>query len=535
MLSIASFGFRGEALSSIAAVAKVELLSKTQDAMIGSRYCIEGGKELAFEEVGVPTGTTILVKDLFFNTPARHKFLKTPQTEAAAIADFMERLALSHPDVSIKFIHNGQQRLQTSGNGELKDIVYQIYGREVAANLLPVDASFDTFSVTGRIGKPVISRGNRNFESYFINGRYIKSSLLSKAIEDGYGGFLMQHKYPFVVLKLTMDGNLVDVNVHPNKMQLRFFQEEALYRDISRLIHDTLAGRELIAEVAVKEEKSEEKPVLKEQAAPMQMPEEKLAETAPPVEKIKTPIPPEPFEFYRRKEVQESAAAAKETLLLKEEIKGAFQQNLSDYLSTQNKLLSKETAKQHRIIGQLFDTYWLVEFDEKFYMIDQHAAHEKVLYEKMLAQYEKKEFTSQRISPPLILSLSMQEEQLLQRHLPRFEALGFEIASFGGKEYAVSAVPGNLYSLNSKELLLELIDSLGSLSEKEAPQLVLEKLASMSCKAAVKGSNRLSTQEAQALISDLLQLENPYFCPHGRPVIISMTKYEIEKKFKRIV
>lgn len=527
LVTISSLGFRGEALSSIAAVAQVELITKPQEQLTGSRYLIEGGKEISLEEIGAPNGTTFLVKNLFYNTPARRKFLKTPQTEAGYISDLMERMALSHPEVSFKFIHNGQIRLHTSGNGQLKDIIYHIYGRDIAANLLEIHEQFEDFSVDGFIGKPVVSRGNRNFESYFINGRYIKSGLIAKAIEDAYRGFLMQHKYPFTVLSLSMDGKLIDVNVHPNKMELRFSNGEEIYNRLVHLLQTALRQRELIPKVSVKEEKKEMK---KEEPAKSDIPEPFEQKR---LEKIKAAVAKDsPYEPKYEKTTY--SVPEKKTYVAEK----AIQTTLQDFTKENKekpKLLSEEAKPYHRIIGQLFDTYWLVEFQDQLYMIDQHAAHEKVLFERTMAAYRTKEFTSQLVSPPILLSLTMQEEVLLKKYMPEFQKLGFEIEPFGGKEYAVSAVPDNLYGLNGQSLLLELIDELGSVSEKDTPDMVVEKIASMSCKAAVKGNQKLSRQEVEHLIDELLTLENPYFCPHGRPVIVSMTKNEIEKKFKRIV
>ena len=608
LVRISSLGFRGEALSSIAAVAQVELITKTPEQFTGSRYLIEGGKEVSLAEIGAPNGTTFLVKNLFYNTPVRRKFLKSAQTEAGYVNDLMERIALSHPEISFKFINNGQIRLHTSGNGKLKDIIYHIYGRDIAANLLEIHAEYEGFSVDGFIGKPIIARGNRNFESYFINGRYIKSTLIAKALEDGYRGFMMQHKYPFTVLTISLDGTLVDVNVHPNKMELRFSNGEILYQQLAALLSTRLRESELIPKVTVHEEKKQEKrPQIQPQEAPEPFEQKRLERLRAAVAKDS------PYERkYPERNRPETGTSGQETVgqasVLREQItygteypgsfpveqkllceektdssetqkqekngevffpesvntdsqevlaEHALQQTLfdaaeqkaeeqadtegsdfsdADLKSKQEwKLLSKQARPHHRIIGQLFETYWLVEYQEQFYMIDQHAAHEKVLFERTMKAYREKEFTSQMISPPIILSLTMQEEVLLKKFLPEFEKLGYEIEHFGGKEYAVNAVPGNLYGLNGQSLLLELMDGLGNMSEKDTPDLVVEKIASMSCKAAVKGNQKLSRPEIEHLIDELLTLENPYFCPHGRPVIVSMTKYEIEKKFKRIV
>lgn len=579
LMGISSLGFRGEALSSIAAVAQVELITKTPEQFTGSRYLIEGGKEISLEEIGAPNGTTFLVKNLFYNTPVRRKFLKSTQTEAGYVNDLMERMALSHPDVSFKFINNGQIRLHTSGNGELKDIIYHIYGRDIAANLLDIHGEYEGFCVDGYIGKPIIARGNRNFESYFINGRYIKSSLIAKSLEDGYRGFMMQHKYPFTVLTISLDGTLVDVNVHPNKMEMRFSNGEMLYQQLMALISGRLRESELIPKVAVHEEKMSAKHVeIPQEAAPepfetkrLERLRAELAKDSPYERKYPKRDPLAGRTVQQTIEVESAnqaiareqiAFATKEKEKTEPIISTPVQQNLFEVAnqeageySTTNvlqknaatdfetntdrqkelKLLSKQARPQHRIIGSLFDTYWLVEFQDQFYMIDQHAAHEKVLFERTMKAYHEKEFTSQMISPPIILSLTMQEENLLKKFLPEFEKLGYEIEHFGGKEYTVNAVPGNLYGLNGQSLLLELMDGLGEMSEKDTPDMVVEKIASMSCKAAVKGNQKLSRAEIDHLIDELLTLQNPYFCPHGRPVIVSMTKYEIEKKFKRIV
>lgn len=595
LLSVSSLGFRGEALSSIASVAQVELITKTNEQLTGCRYLIEGGEEKLLEEVGVPNGTTFLVKNLFYNTPARRKFLKSAAAEAGYISDLMERMALSNPEVSFKFINNGQVRLHTSGSGNVKDIIYHVYGRDIAANLLEVSREFEHFSVRGFIGKPVISRGNRNYESYFVNGRYVKDRILAKAIEDGYMGFMMQHKYPFTVLYLTMQGDQVDVNVHPAKMELRLSNGEEIYWKLSGEIAQILKGKELILQTA---------PGSGRDAGGQTVPADKRA--AKKEEKKKeseqNKAIPEPFEQKRLEAIRKAvakdspyekkygqraakkdpdagrqtdngkgmaAAAEKRTPaggdyerelrilddgmqtsktagspgkdVLREKLFYGGQEpdrqiKLWDLLpEEERRLLDAESVPDHKIIGQLFETYWLVEFEDKLYMIDQHAAHEKVLYERLMENYRKKEFTSQQIVPPVILSLTLQEEALLKRYLPQFTQLGFEIEPFGGKEYAVRALPDNLYGLNGKELLLELLDGLGEIPEKDAPQLVLEKVALMSCRAAVKGNMKLSKKEAEALIAELLTLENPYHCPHGRPVIISMSRYEIEKKFKRIV
>lgn len=550
LLQITSLGFRGEALSSISAVSQMEVITKAPEDFMGVRYVIEGGQEKVLEDVGAPNGTTMLVRNLFFNTPARKKFLKTAMTEAGYVSSYMEQLALSHHNISFKYMVNGQLRLHTSGNANLKDVIYGIYGRDITRELLPVQYEVSGLSVSGFIGKPSIARGNRNFENYYINGRYVKSKLLMKAIEEAYKPYMMQHKYPFVCLQYDIHGEDVDVNVHPTKMEVRFQNQSAIYNATYDLITDALAGKEIIPEVSltpkpavgekqaqIKEEKipvpepfeknriAEEKPVYAPVGLRPASAEPKTESKAEPIN-VNEPIKPREPEIQAKPEEQKKEAFPKE----KQAVEKAEQLELFD-----NRLLSKEARIHHRIIGQLFDTYWLVEYDNKFYIIDQHAAHEKVLYERFLKEFAKKEILSQMISPPSLISLNLQESNLLKANLEIFCEFGFEISEFGGKEYSIHAVPANIYGVSVQELFIQILDSLEQEHVSKTPDILAERIATAACKAAVKGNNRLSVKEADALIDELLNLENPYNCPHGRPTIISMTKYELEKKFKRIV
>lgn len=612
LMCVHSLGFRGEALSSIAAIARVELITKTFDALTGTRYLIEGSKEVAMEEIGAPDGTTFLVKDLFFNTPARRKFLKTPQTEGTYISDMLEKLALSHPDISFKYINNNQTRLHTSGNGNRKDLIYHIYGRDIASSLLEVNYESELFSVSGFIGKPLINRGNRNYENYFINGRYIKSSILSKAIEEAYKSFLMQHQYPFTVLYFTFPGETLDVNVHPTKMELRFDNNKEIYRQLCDALYGVLSHRELIPDVPVDEKKAEDtvKHVYKE-SIPEPFEKRRINEirsnAAQRVERAYKPAVPTPVtvrentdsfgQENRSSIVRESTSAqvqgktgqttssgvkiipVGETPVMglnqfpksettqavleqkkKTDLNGGSdcqneistsQKNVSGGQDTNTSpveapeqmtlesmspdFLTRDAKKMHRIIGQLFKTYWLIEYEDKLYIIDQHAAHEKVLYERTMARLHEKEYTSQAISPPIVLSLDAKEQEMLERYRKDIERLGYEIENFGGREYMISAVPDNLFSIDMKDLFIEMLDDFSNLTGRETPDLIMEKVASRSCKAAVKGNDALSLPEIDALIEELLTLDNPFNCPHGRPTIIAMSKYEIEKKFKRIV
>ena len=575
---IASLGFRGEALSSISAVTRTELITKTKEDTFGTRYVIEGGVEQSLEDAGAPDGTTFLVRQLFYNVPARRKFLKTPMTEAGHVQDLLMRLALSHPEVAFTFINNGQTKMRTSGNGKLKDVIYSIYGREAAANLIELDYSMDGLVMKGYLGKPVITRGNRNFENYFVNGRYVKNAMLSKAIEDAYKDFLMQHKFPFVVIHFQVDGEKIDVNVHPTKMEMRFQRQQDVYNIVYEGVHRTLLEPELIPQVeapapkVISQPKSESPFLLKPKTAPQPMekkPEEKeephdeayfmkkmkervlsyhqrnsSAEVAKKEQIFRPQAQAERIKdaLARAKEVekQPQKQAEEQPELIREtpvyETKPVTEEKAEQLNLFEEHLLKREKKAEYKLIKQYKNRFCMVEFENSLYIIDQHAAHERVLYERTLKEMKNREFTAQYLSPPIILSLSMQEAQVLNENMDRFTRIGFEIEPFGGEEYAVRAIPDNLFGIAKKELLLEMLDDLtDGISTSMTPELIDEKVASMSCKAAVKGNNRLSAQEADALIGELLLLENPYHCPHGRPTIIAMTQRELEKKFKRIV
>ena len=558
LFTVSSLGFRGEALSSIASVAQVELITKTSEQLSGTRYQIEGGVERSYEEVGAPDGTTFLVRNLFYNTPARQKFLKTAQTEGSHVAALVEKIAMSHPDISIRFIQNNQNRLHTSGNHNLKDIIYTVFGREIAANLLPVESEQEVLQVHGFAGKPVIARSNRSFENYYINGRYVKSGLIGKAIEDAYKPFMMQHKYPFVLLHISIEPEYLDVNVHPTKMELRFRNGEQVYQMIFQAISQALSHKELIPQVDLvkrEEEKALEEAQkkvphpepfeVKRQAAMVQKPGESRTMQPQEPAKSRTMQPsiykseavygkiaesraePEP-EIQAVAPVESQKPEQKQP---KQEQKATGQAEQPQQLD----LFEEKLLEPKNRIRQLFDTYWLVEFNEHLYIIDQHAAHEKVLYEKTMRTLKTREFTSQMLNPPIILTIGSTEEVLLKKYMKYFQEIGFEIEPFGGREYAVRAVPDNLFSVAKKELLMEMIDDLSEDAGARTADMIHDRVATMSCKAAVKGNNHLSFAEADHLIDELLNLDNPYACPHGRPTIISMSRYELEKKFKRIV
>ena len=565
LLQISSLGFRGEALSSISAVSQMEVITKTPEALTGVHYVIEGGREKALEEVGAPNGTTMLVRNLFFNTPARGKFLKTAMTETGYVSGYMEQLALSHQDISFKYMVNGQTKLHTSGNSNLKDVIYGIYGRDITRELVPVAFEKPGISIEGFIGKPVIARGNRNFENYYINGRYVKSKILMKAIEEAYKPYMMQHKYPFVCLHYDIEGEEIDVNVHPTKMEVRFQNQGAVYNATYDMITAALSHREMIPEVELEKrtEPKQEKTAppepfetgYKQQAKKWEssIKEAKTpyvaADLKPAIQKPSIPVPSVPQTGLQ----PAMAEPARKAATVKSELPGSVRPQTEVHTPTvsekpsvspekpvqmelfDDRLLSKKARLHHRIIGQLFETYWLVEYDNKFYIIDQHAAHEKVLYERFMKEFANREIVTQLVSPPQVISLNLQEDLLLKTHMELFKRFGFEISEFGGREYSIHGVPANLYGISVQNFFVELLDSLENENARQPLDILTGRIATAACKAAVKGNNTLSVQEADKLIDELLGLDNPYHCPHGRPTIISMTKYELEKKFKRIV
>lgn len=633
LLSISSLGFRGEALASIAAVAQVEMITKTADDVTGLRYQIHGGKEISSEEIGAPGGTTIIVRNLFYNTPARKKFMKTDATETSYIYDLMCRICMSHPEISFKFIANGTDKLFTSGNGKLRDIIYHIYGRDITSNLLEINAENDYMKISGYIARPCISRGNRSFEGYYVNHRYIKSAVLTKAIEDAFRTFVMIHKFPFTEINFQVRPDLLDVNVHPTKMELKFANSQDIYSFTYNAIRETLLFKELIPDVAPGKDpkpetfkqrdvgnapeafenkrreaivRAEERTVPQSQpeqlrpAEPQSQPEQlRSAETQTSPQQL-CPIEPqtssqpvrpvieiidetsssnnkesdvidnnkteksagnyiyadrnndlERYIVQNRNVVNESPAytapaparpsvtaatqdstvsAASAAAYIEEAGKKYVQQDMF-----QEKFLTKEARAKHRLIGQLFKTYWLIEYDGKFFIMDQHAAHEKVKYEELMENYKNKKIYSQYLMPPAVVTLSAAEIEFLHENMDMFEALGYQIENFGGREFKLNAVPDNLFGLDGRELFIDFIADASSSAKKVTIDTFIHKLSTMACKAAIKGNTEISFKEADALIDQLLKLENPYTCPHGRPTVISMTEAEIEKKFKRIV
>ncbi len=571
---VMSLGFRGEALSSISAVSKVEIITKTKDKLTGIHLVLEGGDEKLFEEIGAPDGTTFIMRNLFYNTPVRRKFLKQPPTEGSYIAELMEHMALSRPDVSFKLLMNGQVKFHTSGNGDLKEVIYRIYGKEISSNLVTLSYKEEGVSIQGYLGKPNLNRSNRNFETYFINNRYIRSNLMAKAIEEGYKEYLMQHKFPFCVLHFQVDTQMVDVNVHPTKMDVRFTDSVKFYNHIIKAVSCALNQKEMIPEATFEENQKEKKDnnLIEKIKSPELFEEKRTAQyrvmeemryeadttkfrdniiiTVPTPVSISTdssvPVSDafdvteeEDFFFEEDTTTVKSEPDISSDNMIAEDIP-VSETEISTEKSVQmnffeEKMLNEANKEEYRILGQIFETYWLVAFRDKLFILDQHAAHEKVKYETLIKQYKEKNIISQTLNPPIVVSLTAREEHVLKEYLDIFLGLGFEIEEFGGSEYALRSVPMDLYGCNEKEMFEEVLDHLSESPLTGNLTVVEEKIASMSCKAAVKGNHSMSFQEMEALIDLLLTLDNPYNCPHGRPTIISMSKYEIEKKFKRIV
>lgn len=575
--NLTTLGFRGEALSSIAAVAQVEMITRTPGALNGVRAVNDNlpasassddvAGHLYVQEIGAPDGTSVIVRNLFYNVPVRRKFLKTAQTEAGYITDLVEKLALSHPDISFHYRANGTEKLHTTGNGSLKEVIYRIYGREISSALLPVQAQEGEYTLTGFIGRPEISRSTRGSEVFFVNGRYLNSDVLSKALEAGYRTDLMQHRFPFAVLRLDLPPSQADVNVHPGKMEIRFSDQNGIYTFIDESVHAVLHQTELIPKATLdtaKEELAKQREETAAAAAALQ------SEASPePFEHERAPYFAQPVPVYEterpsfREEPAEASAevssdvfvfddrrpAAEEHRPVEEDRRSVEEERLPEaqirekpeqmsFADLQDKILTPENAREYIIVGQVFETYWILQFRDRLVLMDQHAAHEKVNFERIMNRLSVKNpegIPSQQLMPPLVVHLTGREEGMYLQYRDVFTRMGYEIEEFGSGAYAIRAVPLELYGNEPEALFRETLEEM--LGEKigGTPDAVLYKIASMSCKAAVKGNMAMSREELTALIDELLSLDNPYHCPHGRPTMIVLTQKEIERKFKRIV
>lgn len=577
--NILTLGFRGEALSSIASVAQVEMITMTADDDIGTKIKIEGGNIIDKTAYAAKKGTVFTVKNLFFNTPARRKFLKKPAVESGYVSDAIYRIALGHPEVSIKFINNGNTVFQTnsSGNIDIKNAVIYIYGNDMAQSLLPVSVEKDGYSIKGYIGKPELNRGNRNYENFFIHGRYIKSKLISQAVEDAYKGRLMVGKFPVFMLNMTVPPSTVDVNVHPTKLEARFQNENFIYDLLYNAVADTLKKAVLIPSVtwdnekkktdllkpsefntAVEEniikkdsteEKTVEKAVAEEQAVIekktiSEKPTQQTANTTSKQDNDEPVIVREPHSkaemanfSHKMNEVLSAIYPEKEAKksVSEDNIKPVEQKHIQQtFIETEEP--KKNFFSNYKIVGQLFNTYWIIEQGNSMYMIDQHAAHERALYEEFVEKVKSddKPVVSQLLLQPLAISVTPRETALIEDNRELLESFGFELENFGVGAYALRAVPYILKKPSGAGFFMEILDELEAHPISTAYDVRLDAIATISCKAAVKANDRLSFSEAKELVEHILKLENPFSCPHGRPTIIEMSKYELEKKFKRI-
>ncbi len=561
LISIKSLGFRGEALSSIAAVSRCEMITKTRDELTGVRYYIEGGREVDYEEIGAPDGTSIIIRDIFYNTPARRKFLKTASTEGAHISELVEKLAMANTEIAFKFISNGQIKLQTNGSGNLKDIVYQLYGKEISKALCNVDYEKNGIKIRGVVARPEVTRSSRSLENIFVNGRYIKDNIISKAVEDGFGDRLMQHQYPFCALNFDLDG--VDVNVHPRKMEVRFSDRNFVYDNTKEAVEEIFITQSAVREVPVGKASNEKKifvntpePFENKRRDMSEMPEKVSQDKYEDITKdtlhstgsddeIKWTLPKEnmynpkdDMSFIKdenTKRVYSDINDLSNKSIKEVNVGNIDDANPSGIKPSQLSFFESESKKYMKVIGQVFDTYWIVQLENEMYIIDQHAAHEKVMYERLLKESKANKLSSQMINPPIIVTLTDLEQNVLNEHMDEFRGIGFDIEEFGGKEYKINAIPNIFPSIPKAELFNEMLSDSTNYDVISPSELILAKVASMSCKAAIKGNMRISLLEANELFDELLSLDNPYNCPHGRPTVIKMTKQEIEKKFKRIV
>lgn len=579
LLSVSSLGFRGEALASIAAVAQVECITKTDRDLTGLRYEIHGSKEIAKEEIGAPAGTTIIVRNLFYNVPARKKFLKTAMTEGSYITELITRLALSKPEVSFKYIMNGSNKIATSGNGKLQDVIYHIYGKDVSSNLIPIKREIGNLKVEGYIGKAFVSKGNRSFEHYFVNGRYIRSNIVTKAIEEAYKSFVMVHKFPFTALHFTLDSSKLDVNVHPTKMEFKYTDGEQLFEFVKDSVRQALLQKEMIPDVSLKTAKEERAITIEQQRKnTLHMPEpfeqkareiryqSAVVKKQVEVEAIKKKSEPEvairPTEVTKSQAVSEKQPEIKVTneqpkveeksvvqpeinkkdtiptnfeVKINQEFEAKTEEPQQEQLSMpMEQFLSEEARKTHLLIGQVFKTYWMIEYDEKLYIVDQHAAHEKVMFERLMKQMSEKSVISQQLLPPKVVHLDSVEHTLVMSKMDLFAKTGFDIEDFGDDSIVIRSVPDDIMGVDPQVLFDSLLNSLMEDNGNISMDFFVEKLSTMACKAAIKGNSEISSKEADTLIDELLTLDNPYNCPHGRPTMIALTKTELERKFKRI-
>lgn len=527
---IDSLGFRGEALASIASVSQLEIITKSYGEVTGKRVETHGGKIITEQEIGCPEGTTIIMRNLFYNVPARKKFLKKSSTESSYISDIVYKTSLGHPEVSFKFINNNAIVFHTSGNNDLKNAIFNVYGKETVRKMIPIEENFNDIKTIGLIGKPELNRANRTYESFYINGRYIKSKILENAINDAYKTLLPIKKFPVVVLHIYLPPDKIDVNVHPTKMEVRFKDEDEIYQFIFDSVYNNLHKENLIPKATWDNNKND-----------------KIINPEPIQEKL-----PEPFEIKRKPiESKNITICDNNTKQPNKPFTKEFNDSIiSDIYTSENNSEKKSIINEknepipsnkksvpvnpYKIIGQIFKTYWIVEYENNIYIIDQHAAHERILYEKLMHDFKFDTIHSQPLLEPIVFEVTPKEKEVIDNNIELFLKFGFEIEDFGDFTYVIRELPILFDGPVDSSLFLEIVDTLNDEKIKDLYDMKLNTIATFSCKGAVKANDQLSITESKSLIEKLFSLDNPFTCPHGRPTIISMSQYELEKKFKRV-
>jgi len=566
--NVLSLGFRGEAMSSIAAVSQLEMTTKTSGEDVGSYIEVHGGEIIKMQGVGVANGTTFVVRNLFYNVPARRKFLKKHSTESGYISDIVYKFVLGYPDISFKYIVNGKKILDSNARGDLRTSIYHVHGKDVSRELLAVGFTQDNISVEGYIGKPKIFRNNRSYGTFFVNGRYIKNQLIQAAIEEAFSRRLPSGKFPFYVLNLTIDPNLVDVNVHPAKLEIKFSDDKKIFEIMLNSVQKALGENVLIPSygTASEENKDLNREEIKEVKEIKIEPQAELKAEAEPQVEAKSVVKPEIGQEIKNidiiRKLKEEAYVPEKvqynisdipTLTPLEILERSDALRDSDLNKPQSSdmpppppIIPKEpvVAKKkfffnYRIIGVLLRTYWAVEQSNTIYLIDQHAAHERVLYEELIERYKKSEIVSQLLLQQQSLKLSLREKEVFDNNKKIFEKLGFHIEEFGDDSIVIRSVPFIFKEGISPSNFAEILDKLSNLEVPDIRvndiyDLKLDNIANFACKAAVKANDMLNYIEAKSLIERMLTLENPFTCPHGRPTIVELTKYELEKMFKRV-
>ncbi len=515
--SIFTLGFRGEALASIAAVAHVELITRTEDAEEGTHIIMKAGKLFSQQPAGCPKGTTIIVKNLFYNTPARMKFLKKDATEAGHIGDMVNRMVLGHPEISFRYINNEKEMTFTPGDNHLRSCVYSVYGKEYAKSMVEVKHNDSSIAIQGLAGKANIARANRTFQSFFINGRYIKSNTLTYALQQAYKNILMVNRFPVAVLHLKINPASIDVNVHPTKMEVKFSNEKQIFDAVYWAIKNALYSEKDIPEVTLSKDESFNYP------KPNNKGYSRINETDIIQQKINVSRPNIPF-------VEAPSLNEKNSLKIEE----YREQDAKEDIFQINETSNITSARPFKIIGQMFSTYIIIEKDEEMILIDQHAAHERLNYEKLMLDYTERTLMPQTRLVPVVIQLSNIEIEVVKAYNEFFKKIGFEVEDFGNNSVVIRQTPVSVGENHLKDLFLEIVNLIQKSNKEALTDMESHALYTIACKSAIKANRGMHMAEMEKLVEDILSLGNINTCPHGRPIMISLSKYKIEKEFKRV-